>query len=68
MDSHILKPEAGGSGIPEVKAYLNGVSLPKCLTLKAFFVKVIGVISTVASGVAAGYEGPMIHIGRSIFF
>jgi hypothetical protein len=33
-------PAAAGSGIPEVKAYLNGVDTPNIFSLKTFFVKV----------------------------
>jgi H+/Cl- antiporter ClcA len=35
-----ISPAAGGSGIPEVKAYLNGVDAPNIFTLKTLFVKV----------------------------
>lgn len=34
-------PAAAGSGIPEVKAYLNGVDAPSILAPSTFFVKVI---------------------------
>ncbi|MCO5604966.1 hypothetical protein L7F22_059141 [Adiantum nelumboides] len=35
-----IAPAAAGSGIPDVKAYLNGVNIPDILAPKTFFVKV----------------------------
>lgn len=35
-----ISPAAAGSGIPEVKAFLNGVDTPNIFSLKTFFVKV----------------------------
>lgn len=36
-----IAPAAAGSGIPEVKAYLNGVDAPGIFTLRTFVVKVM---------------------------
>lgn len=35
-----VAPAAAGSGIPEVKAYLNGVDAPNIFSLKTLMVKV----------------------------
>ena len=35
-----IAPAAAGSGIPEVKAYLNGVDAPSILAPSTLFVKV----------------------------
>ena len=44
-------PHAAGSGIPEVKAYLNGVrSMHKLANTPLFVVKVLGTILSVSSG------------------
>jgi chloride channel 7 len=40
-----VAPAAAGSGIPEVKAYLNGVDAPNIFSLKTLIVKVIVPIS-----------------------
>ena len=32
--SRVVGPQAAGSGIPEVKAYLNGVDVPKFMQLR----------------------------------
>jgi len=61
-----LEPAAAGSGVPEVMAYLNGVSIPKVFNARTLLVKYTSVGLTVASGLYGGNEGPMIHIGASI--
>ncbi|XP_024216025.1 H(+)/Cl(-) exchange transporter 7 [Halyomorpha halys] len=61
-----VEPVAAGSGIPQVKCYLNGVNMPRLVRIKTLLVKVVGVISTVAGGLAGGKEGPMIHTGAIV--
>lgn len=63
LPTAFLAPEAAGSGISEVKAVLNGVSLPKVLRLKTLLVKVWGNVMALASGAPIGAEGPMMHVG-----
>lgn len=60
------EPAAIGSGIPEVKAYLNGVNLERAVRKRVLFAKVVGMIFSVASGLPLGKEGPMIHAGSII--
>jgi len=52
-----LAPGAKGSGIPEVKAYLNGVNIPQFMRLSTFVVMIQSTITGVASGLAIGPEG-----------
>jgi H+/Cl- antiporter ClcA len=58
-------PQATGSGIGRVKAYLNGIRDESnyVASFSLFFVKVVGTILSVSSGLAVGQEGPLIHIG-----
>ena len=58
-----VEPSAAGSGIPEVKAFLNGTNTPRFLTPIAGLVKVVGICFSVSSGLIIGREGPLIHIG-----
>lgn len=61
-----FEPVASGSGVPEVMAYLNGVSIPKFFALRTLLAKYLSVGLAVASGLCGGNEGPMIAIGASI--
>eukprot|EP01061_Rhynchopus_euleeides_P018318 TRINITY_DN30277_c0_g1_i1.p1 TRINITY_DN30277_c0_g1~~TRINITY_DN30277_c0_g1_i1.p1 ORF type:complete len:788 (+),score=318.74 TRINITY_DN30277_c0_g1_i1:64-2364(+) len=59
-------PGAVGSGIPQVKAFLNGVRIPESFSLATFLAKVVGMIACLGIGFPAGREGPMVHIGACI--
>ncbi|XP_044758557.1 H(+)/Cl(-) exchange transporter 7 [Coccinella septempunctata] len=61
-----VEPVAGGSGIPQVKCYLNGVKIPRVVRIKTLIVKTVGVILSVVGGLAGGKEGPMIHAGAVV--
>ncbi|PWA45158.1 chloride channel B [Artemisia annua] len=61
-----LAPTAAGPGIPEIKAYLNGVDTPNMYGAMTMFVKIIGSIGAVAAGLDLGKEGPLVHIGACI--
>jgi H+/Cl- antiporter ClcA len=59
-------PNASGSGIPEVKSYLNGVRVHKFASVSLFLVKIVATVLSVSSGLVCGPEGPFIHIGAII--
>eukprot|EP00667_Euglena_gracilis_P001858 EG_transcript_1859 len=61
-----LIPQAAGSGIPEVMAYLNGVLLPKVFNVRTLITKLWSCIFAVASSLPVGPEGPMIHLGAMV--
>ena len=56
-------PEAGGSGLPELIAYLNGTNVRRIFSLKTYVVKFISCLLAVGSGLPVGPEGPMIALG-----
>ncbi|KAL9259697.1 putative chloride channel-like protein [Drosera capensis] len=62
----LIAPAAAGSGIPEVKAYLNGVDAPAIFSPKTLVVKIVGSISAVSASLLTGKAGPMVHAGASI--
>lgn len=45
-----IQPVAAGSGIPEIKSYLNGVKIPGIVRLRTFLCKAAGVLFSVAGG------------------
>ncbi|XP_073288752.1 chloride channel protein CLC-b-like [Primulina huaijiensis] len=59
-------PTAAGPGIPEIKAYLNGIDTPNMFGATTLIVKIIGSIGAVAAGLDLGKEGPLVHIGTCI--
>ncbi|XP_023871665.1 chloride channel protein CLC-c isoform X4 [Quercus suber] len=61
-----IAPAAAGSGIPEVKAYLNGVDAYSILAPSTLFVKIFGSVLGVSAGFVVGKEGPMVHTGACI--
>lgn len=61
-----IEPVSGGSGIPEIKCYLNGIDLPRVVRVKTLLCKVIGVTFSVAGGLPVGKEGPMVHSGAVV--
>lgn len=61
-----IAPLGAGSGIPELKSYLNGVKIPGFLAMNSLFVKTVGICFSLASGLLCGKQGPMIHAGAII--
>ena len=61
-----IEPVAAGSGIPEIKCFLNGIDLPRIVRVKTLLCKVIGVTFSVAAGLPVGKEGPMVHSGAVV--
>ncbi len=61
-----IEPVSAGSGIPEVKCYLNGINVPRIVRVRTLFCKAFGVLFSVAAALPVGKEGPMIHSGSVI--
>ena len=45
-----MQPVAAGSGIPEIKCYLNGVKVPRVTRITTLVSKAVGVLFAVAGG------------------
>ncbi len=61
-----LEPLVAGSGIPEIKCYLNGLNIPRLVDMYTMVLKAIGIVFACAAGLPLGKEGPMVHIGAVI--
>ena len=57
-----FQPVAAGSGIPQIKCFLNGIKIPHVVRLKTLFCKVIGVIMSVAGGLTIGKVSKRCHL------
>jgi CIC family chloride channel protein len=57
-------PEASGSGIPQVKAALGGISI--ALNTRVAIVKLISTLLSLGSGLTLGRQGPTVQIGAAI--
>ena len=49
-----VQPVAAGSGIPQIKCFLNGIKVPHVVRIKTLVCKVFGVILSVVGGLAIG--------------
>lgn len=61
-----IEPVSGGSGVAEIKCFLNGIDLPRIVRMKTLLCKVCGVTFSVAAGLPVGMEGPMVHCGAIV--
>jgi len=63
-------PNCAGSGVPHLRAIVNGVWIPQYLSKTSLVVKIAGVMCILSSGLPVGLEGPFIHslaiIGRQL--
>ncbi|CAH1103822.1 unnamed protein product, partial [Psylliodes chrysocephalus] len=58
----LVAPQSIGSGIPEMKTILRGVTLKEYLTFRTLIAKAVGLTATLGSGMPLGKEGPFVHI------
>merc|ERR1740129_130335 len=58
-----IYPQAAGSGIPELKGYLNGNSVPGLFESHSNWVRMVSAVLVTSAAVAVGREGPLIVLG-----
>ncbi|XP_046896049.1 chloride channel K [Hypomesus transpacificus] len=66
--THNICPFSAGSGVPEVRTMLSGVEMPHYLSVTNLFVKVVGLICTLAAGTSVflGKVGPFVHLATML--
>jgi chloride channel 2 len=64
--THTIAPNAAGSGLPEMKCILSGLTLAKYLSRKTLVAKVLGVTCALGSGMIVGRQGPFVHVSSCI--
>ena len=60
-------PMARGSGIPELKGYLNGNRQQGLFHWRTFVGRSVGICLVITATMPFGREGPSVHIGKYIF-
>lgn len=58
-----VAPRAGGSGVPDLKAFLNGNKIPGLFSFRTWFSRSLGLVLVTSAGFCAGTEGPCSHLG-----
>ncbi|GBG34501.1 H+/Cl- exchange transporter 7 [Hondaea fermentalgiana] len=61
-----LDLKAKGSGIPEIKSFLNGRKIHRVISVRTLVSKLAGVIFSVSGSLVLGKEGPMMHAGAVV--
>ncbi|ESO95685.1 hypothetical protein LOTGIDRAFT_160236 [Lottia gigantea] len=64
--THLVSPQAIGSGIPEMKTILRGVILKEYLTFRTLVAKIVGLCASLGSTLPLGKEGPFVHIASIV--
>ena len=59
-------PQAQGSGLPPLIAFLNGVKVKYYASMCVLVAKFFSTVATVSAGLYAGPEGPIIHMGLAV--
>lgn len=62
----VVSIHAIGSGIPEMKTVLRGITLTDYLSFRTFISKAVGLVAAVGSGLPIGKEGPFVHLSSII--
>jgi len=59
-------PNVEGSGIPETKSVISGISIYKYMAFSTLLFKCIALIFAIGAGYFVGKEGPFVHISACI--
>jgi H+/Cl- antiporter ClcA len=63
---YFITSDADGSGIPEVKTVISGISIFRYFSVEAFFAKIIGLYAAIMGGASIGKVGPYVHLSAIV--
>ena len=61
-----VAPRAQGSGLPEMKGFLNGSRIPGLFRVRTLVVKFLAIALVIGSGMPVGREGPSVYLGAAV--
>ncbi|KAB7498400.1 Chloride channel protein 2 [Armadillidium nasatum] len=62
----LIAPQAAGSGVPELRTAMLGIPMKGSFSFKALCTKIIGLGTTLGTGLPYGKEGPFVHISSMV--
>lgn len=63
-----VDPASSGSGITDVKCFLNGIKNPSLMKYKTIYIKMIGCVFGYAAGLAGGKVGNIFNTNSLLLF
>mmetsp|Transcript_1749 Transcript_1749/g.4938 ORF Transcript_1749/g.4938 Transcript_1749/m.4938 type:complete len:271 (+) Transcript_1749:112-924(+) len=61
-----VAPKAQGSGLPEVKGFLNGSRIPGLWRFRTFLIKFFAIALVIGAGLPVGREGAAVYLGACL--
>lgn len=61
-----VAPVCAGGGVPELKGYISGNSIPGLFTWRTLPVRALGIVLALAGGLPYGREGPTMCVGVNL--
>ncbi|KAL7637202.1 UNVERIFIED_CONTAM: hypothetical protein RMT77_011914 [Armadillidium vulgare] len=62
----LVAPQAAGSGVPELRTAMLGIPMKGSFSFKALCTKIIGLGTTLGTGLPYGKEGPFVHVSSMV--
>lgn len=63
---YFISADSEGSGIPEVKTVISGISISRYFSFEAFVGKTLGLFAALVGGASTGKVGPFVHLSAIV--